>query len=188
MRWVSPRSSVSSSPGAGSKARKAGCRNFRAARAHRHASATGDLRGHGAGPDAGRALLHRRSVRSLFGRPAILLRHFLMTLAICIVVFAVTALIPTPNLHAATQHGNQPLDQLPAAGARRGPDPDRRRGGPVPRLHAAATRRAVFLADHVDGAALRDLRRAALPARDHGRQHLADDGRGLRLRRCWRPT
>jgi hypothetical protein len=30
--------------------------------------------------------------------PAALLRHFLITLAICVVVFAVTALIPTPNM------------------------------------------------------------------------------------------
>jgi hypothetical protein len=40
--------------------------------------------------------LHGRSVRSLFG-PPVLLRHFLITLLICVVVFAVTALIPTPN-------------------------------------------------------------------------------------------
>jgi membrane protease YdiL (CAAX protease family) len=42
--------------------------------------------------------LHRRPVASLFGPIPVLLRQFLLTLAICVVVFAVTALIPTPAL------------------------------------------------------------------------------------------
>jgi membrane protease YdiL (CAAX protease family) len=49
------------------------------------------------GPMLAVTLLHGRSVRSLFGAPAALLRHFFVTLAICIVVFAVTALVPTPT-------------------------------------------------------------------------------------------
>jgi membrane protease YdiL (CAAX protease family) len=50
------------------------------------------------GPMLAVRLLHRRTVQSLFGPMSILLRHFLMTLVICAVVFAITALIPTPNV------------------------------------------------------------------------------------------
>jgi membrane protease YdiL (CAAX protease family) len=50
------------------------------------------------GPMLAAHLLHRRSVQSLFGPLSVTLRHFLITLVICAVVFAITALIPTPNM------------------------------------------------------------------------------------------
>jgi membrane protease YdiL (CAAX protease family) len=50
------------------------------------------------GPMLAVRFLHRRPVASLFGPIPVLLRQFLLTLAICVVVFAVTALIPTPAL------------------------------------------------------------------------------------------
>jgi membrane protease YdiL (CAAX protease family) len=50
------------------------------------------------GPMLAVHLIHGRAVRTLFGSPPVLLRHFLITLLICAVVFAVTALIPTPSM------------------------------------------------------------------------------------------
>jgi uncharacterized protein len=48
------------------------------------------------GPMLAVRLFHRRSVRSLFGPLDRLWRHFLVTAAICIVAFAVSALVPSP--------------------------------------------------------------------------------------------
>ncbi len=50
------------------------------------------------GPMLAVRFLHRRSVQSLFGPLPVLAQHFFITLLICAVVFAVTALIPTPAM------------------------------------------------------------------------------------------
>lgn len=50
------------------------------------------------GPMAAVWLLHRRTALSLFGPIPAMIRHFGVTLAICVAVYAVTALIPTPSL------------------------------------------------------------------------------------------
>ncbi len=50
------------------------------------------------GPMLAVRFLHRRSVQSLFGPLPVLAQHFFITLLICAVVFAVTALIPTPTM------------------------------------------------------------------------------------------
>lgn len=54
--------------------------------------------GMAAGPMLAARYLHRRPVLSLFGPLPDLFRHFFVTLLICAAVFAVTALIPAPNL------------------------------------------------------------------------------------------
>jgi membrane protease YdiL (CAAX protease family) len=50
------------------------------------------------GPMLAVRLLHHRGIRSLFGPYRTLVWHFGITLLICVAVFAVTALIPTPML------------------------------------------------------------------------------------------
>jgi len=50
------------------------------------------------GPMLAVRFLHRRPVMSLFGPLPVMARHFLVTLLICAVVFAMSALIPTPAM------------------------------------------------------------------------------------------
>ena len=150
--------------------------------------ASGDLRRHGAGPDAGRPLPPPPpGSRACSDRPASFLRDFGLAFLICVAVFAVTALIPTPRPDAASEYRDRALAEFPAAGAGGGADPDRRGGSPVSRLHAATTGGAGFPRRSFGWCCPRRFFAGpALPARNHGDNTWLVMGRRLRLRAAGR--